>query len=144
MMASFFLRIAVSLIISLVFCQFTVASEILAQSLFTVFGIFYSMQILNVINFSYEKVVNPKYRKIFRARVNELKKWHTCEFATATFFFVISMTTDIELPLKLDLLTFTSILMLLFGMSLLKRFFALHKLQQDLDDRIFNEQNTHS
>ena len=54
------------------------------------------------------------------------------------------MTTDIVLPLNFDLLTFTSILMLFFGMSYVKRFFALHKLQQDLDDRIFNEQHPHT
>ncbi len=143
-MFSYLLRIVVSLIINFGVCQLITASEFLAQSLFTVLGIFYSIQISNVINFNYEKVINSQYRKIFRERIDALKKWHTFEFATATFFYVISMTTDIVLPLNFDLLTFTSILMLFFGMSYVKRFFALHKLQQDLDDRIFNEQHPHT
>lgn len=100
-------------------------------SLFTVIGIFYSMAMGLYLSYSMDKIKNEKLR-------DKLKKFISNAIITTTIDFCICILLHI---LQYDSIIFIQTAYLILSiLFMIMKLFEMHKLKQDIADKIFKEE----
>ncbi|EKX87966.1 hypothetical protein HMPREF9999_02124 [Alloprevotella sp. oral taxon 473 str. F0040] len=135
-------RTILSLLVG-IFIAFTINTprESISDTLFTVLGIVYSIVMSLLITFSTTNIKKTRYRKKIKALIREKIRFTTVDFFLPVLFYTLSCLDNLSLYwIKPNHFFIGSIVISLS--SLIRVFFYIRKLNDDIEEKIFEEQRT--
>lgn len=115
--------------------------ESISDTLFTVLGIVYSIVMSLLITFSTVNIKNTQYRKKIKTLIREKIIFTTVDFFLPVLFYTSSCLDSLSLYwIKLIHIFIGSIVISLS--SLIRVFFYIRKLNDDIEEKILEEQRT--
>ena len=135
-------RTILSLLVG-IFIAFTINTprESISDTLFTVLGIVYSIVMSLLITFSTTNIKKTRYRKKIKALIREKIRFTTVDFFLPVLFYTLSCLDNLSLYwIKPNHFFIGSIVISLS--SLIRVFFDIRKLNDDIEEKIFEEQRT--
>lgn len=135
-------RTILSLLVG-VFIAFAINTprESISDTLFTVLGIVYSIVMSLLITFSTTNIKKTRYRKKIKALIREKIRFTTVDFFLPVLFYTLSCLDNLSLYwIKPNHFFIGSIVISLS--SLIRVFFYIRKLNDDIEEKIFEEQRT--
>lgn len=144
-MRSLILRSAVSLLIStLLFFLEVLPSSLIANPLFTVIGVIYSILMGLLVSFDASKLYNHTFKTVMRAAVQRDMKWLSIDFAIDAVCFVVISLTENEGKKAcryLDFVFWFAICVLTLSLIYeVWNFYIIYQRNVELQDRIMEEE----
>lgn len=113
----------------------------ISDTLFTVLGIVYSIVMSLLITFSTSKIKNPVYRKEIKQIINEKIRITTIDFFVPILFYLSSHIIESSFYwVKSEHCLVGAIIIAL--VSLNRVFFYIRKLNDDIEESVFQEQDS--
>lgn len=135
-------RIILSLLVG-VFIAFAINTprENISDTLFTVLGIVYSIVMSLLITFSTTNIKNTQYRKKIKVLIREKIRFTTVDFFFPVLFYTLSCLDSLSLYWIKPIHFFMGSIVISLS-SLIRVFFYIRKLNDDIEEKIFEEQRT--
>lgn len=115
--------------------------ESISDTLFAVLGIVYSIVMSLLITFSTANIKNTQYRKRIKALIREKLRLTTIDFFLPVLFYALSCVDNLSLYYIRPVHCFIGSVIISLS-SLIRVFFYVRKLNDDIEEKIFEEQNT--
>lgn len=115
--------------------------ESISDTLFTVLGIVYSIVMSLLITFSTANIKNTQYRKEIKTLIREKIRFTTIDFFLPVLFYALSCLDNLSLYCIKPTHCFMGSIIISLS-SLIRVFFYIRKLNDDIEEKIFEEQNT--
>lgn len=116
-------------------------NDLVAQTLFTVLGVLYSVLMSSLTGFSLDNILNQFYRERFKKRIGVIAKKSSVLFALAIVLFVLDQMEMIPSSWGIwkTLIVFAPVV--LCGIYCVIAFITLQRLRMDISDRILEEKS---
>lgn len=125
-------RIILAITIALCLNYISVETDrIMNSTLLTVISVFYSMVMSLFISFNMDKIKNIKLRNALKELISNAMITTTIDFCICIFLYMLQY--DNIIPIETVYLSLSIFFMIM-------KLFQLHKLQQDIADEIFKEE----
>lgn len=133
-------RVILSLLVGvLIALAINTPRENISDTLFAVVGIVYSIVMSLLITFSTSNIKNTQYRKKIKELIREKIRFTTVDFLLPVLFYTLSCLDGLSLYWVKPIHCFIGSVVISLS-SLVRVFFYIRKLNDDVEEKIFEEQ----